>query len=201
MQMKRILSSFLLYLLYTANALAEPRLLDRLIFEINSKSFSQRQIEIYHSLRTLAAGEAPSKALLNATNWKESIERLKNEMLVYSNIESDTQRMESFQPDNAALKAAELRIQKAQLEDPGIQELFKRLRIKEDEIQAELVVIYRVEAFIHGRAVVSTPARDKESKLREIDTKSEWFRALERLTPYRLYDGASEFVALQARRN
>lgn len=199
--MRRLLSYFLLYLLYTASTIAEPRLLDRLILEINGKSFSQRQIELHHVLRTLAAGEAPSKALLSPEHWKGVIERFKNEMLVYANIESDAQRMESFQPDNAAVKAATLRVQATQLEDKPVQEVFKRLGVREDEIVQELLIIYRVEAFVRSRALVTASTRGDSPALHPIDTKSDWFLALQRLAPYRFYDGATEFVALQGRRS
>lgn len=194
--MRKIFSTFLLYLLYTASTIAEPRLLDRLILEISGKSFSQRQIEVYHSLRTLAAGEAPSKALLNPENWKGAIERFKNEMLVYANIESDAQRMESFQPDQAAMKAAALRVQAVQLEDRSIQDLFKRLGLREGEIVQELLIIYRVEAFVRSRALVTASNREDNPSLSPIDPKSDWFLAMQRLTPYRFYDGATEFAAL-----
>ncbi len=200
--MRRQLLWLLVYLLAATSAVAQPRMLDRLILEINSKSYTQRQIEIYHALRTIAVGEPLAKALPSASGWSEAVEIFKNEILVYSNIENDPQRMESFQPDNKALQEAEALVQKAQLEHDPFREFLRRHQVSDTEIIRNLLTFFRVQAYVRSRIQVITPATGGLAPAAfSIDAKSDWFSALQRTTPYRLYDRAREYKVLEPKRS
>ncbi len=202
--MKKIvcqLTCFMLSLLYTFSLRAEPRMLDRLILEINGKSFSQRQIEIYHSVRTIAGGSRSRKALLDTATWKSAVETFKNEMIVFASIEGDQTRNDSFQADNRALQWAEKEIQKVQLEDKELLAFFKRQGVTEAELQKNLVTIFRIQAYVRSRLQVLNQDSDLSAKdLLDIDPDSDWFASMQKATPYRFYDRAKEFQALQVAR-
>lgn len=197
--MLRYLSTFVLSFLCATALTAEPRMLDRLIVEINGKSFSQRQIEIYHALRTIVAGGGPRKALLDESSWKEAVESFKNEMLVYANIEGDQQRMDSFQADKTALQQAEREIQRLQLDDKPLLDRFKRLGLTEAEIQRNLLIIFRIQAYVRSRVQVLNPELETKGLL-DVDSKADWFTSLLRSTTFRFYDSAKDYVLLQARK-
>jgi|GEM_PF-6691665 hypothetical protein len=193
---------FLFSVLAATSIVAEPRMLDRLILEINSKSYTQRQIEIYHALRTIAMGEPIAKALPSSSGWKDAVEIFKNEILVYSNIENDPQRMESFQPDNKALQEAEALVQKAQLEHDGFRGFLRGYQVSETEIIRNLLTFFRVQAYVRSRIQVIGPtAGGSVPPLLSIDAKSDWFSSLQRMTPYRLFDRAKEYRPIELKKS
>src|SRR5690242_17576020 len=91
----------------SATLMAEHSLLDRLLVEINGKSYSQKQLETYMLLRTIAMGEDLNKAFPSAESWSEKVEQFKNEMIVYSQLENDQQKLDSFAPDSKKVQDAE----------------------------------------------------------------------------------------------
>ena len=66
-------------LLYTAPAVyAAPRVLDRLVLEIEKTSFTQRQFEIYWALRGVLVEQASTPQLVGAYNYRALLERYTN---------------------------------------------------------------------------------------------------------------------------
>lgn len=194
--MKRLLWSALL-LMYTSTLMAEPDLLDRLIVEINGKSYSQRQIEVYQGLRTIAMGEAPSKALPQANTWVQVVETFKNEMVVYSLIESDAQRMGSFQADQKKLEETTANFRLWQQRDQSFDDFVRQRQLTEAEIGKIFNTVFRVQAYVRSRVQLSEQGNVDEARFLSIDPLSDWFQSLQKLASYRFYGKAREYVALR----
>lgn len=194
--MKRLLW-FALLLMYTSTVMAEPALLDRLIVEINGKSYSQRQIEVYQGLRTIAMGELSGKALPEADTWMQAVESFKNEMVVYSLIESDAQRMESFQADLKKLQEARQNLERWQQSNKSFDEFVRQRQVTEAEIERILSIVFRVQAYVHSRVQLSAEGSTDEKRFLSIDPTADWFESLQKLTSYRFYRKAKDFVPLR----
>jgi hypothetical protein len=183
-------------LMYASTLMAEPVLLDRLIVEINAKSYSQRQIEIYQGLRTIAMGETPAKALPHADTWAGTLETFKNEMMVYSLIESDAQRLESFQADQKKLEEGEKSILRWQQSDKAFDDFVRRRGLTEAEIVRVLITVFRVQAYVRSRVQLISQGSGEDGKFLSIDPMADWFQSLQKLTSYRYYGKARDYIPL-----
>ncbi len=194
--MKKILCAAFVLLLLSPSLMAEQILLDRLIVEINGKAYSQKQMEIYELLRTIAMGEAAANGLPAANRWNAQLESFKNDMVVYTLLENDQQKLESYAPDPKRVLEAEHVLVTKQASDKELDQFIRQRQLSEADISRILTQIYRIEGFVKSRAQLSASKTTDEAAFAQLDPNADWFLALARTTAYRYYNKAKEYRPL-----
>ena len=195
--MMRSLLCFLVICVYSMSTLAKPRTLDRLILEINGKSYSQRQMEVYQALRTIASGEPSDKGLPGPDNWLSSIDSFRDEMMIYINIENDAEKMEKLQVDNKAIGQVQEKLEALVATDDKWRDFHRRYSISDREVTEHLIRMFKVQAYLESRGRPATPGQGVLSGYRKIDVADAWFVTLFHATPHRLYDRARSYQLIE----
>ncbi len=195
--MMRSLLCFLVICVYSMSTLAKPRTLDRLVMEINGKSYSQRQIEVYQALRTIAAGEPSDKGLPGPGNWLLSLDSFRDEMMIYINIENDAEKMEKLQPDNKAIRQVQEKLEALVATDDKWRDFHRRYSISNREVTEHLIRMFKVQAYLESRGRPATAGQGVLSGYRKIDVSESWFVTLFHATPHRLYDRARSYQVIE----
>ncbi len=179
-----------------ATLLAEQFLLDRLIVEINGKSYSQKQLETYMLLRTIAMGEELNNAFPTAANWPEEVEQFKNEMVVYTQLENDQQKLDSFAPDSKKVQDAETALASLQSKNSQLDRFLRQRQLTEGDIAKILTSIFRIEGYTKSRQQLTAAKTQDDISFVRIDPNADWFQALSKATAFRFYAKAKEFGTL-----
>ena len=195
--MMRGLLCFLVICVYSMSTLAKPRTLDRLILEINGKSYSQRQMEVYQALRTIASGEASDKGLPGPANWLLSIDNFRDEMMIYINIENDAEKMDKLQVDSKAIRQVQEKLEALVATDDKWRDFHRRYSISDREVTEHLIRMFKVQAYLESRGRPATPGQGVLSGYRKIDVAEPWFMTLFHATPHRLYDRARSYQVIE----
>jgi hypothetical protein len=179
------------------STLAKPRTLDRLVLEINGKSYSQRQIEIYQALRTIASGEASDKGLPGPDTWLLAIDHFRDEMMIYINIENDAEKMEKLQADSRAIRQVQEKLEGLVATDDKWRDFHRRYSISDREATEHLIRMFKVQAYLESRGRPATHGQGALSGYRKIDVNESWFVTLFHATPHRLYDRARRYQVIE----
>ena len=195
--MLRSLLGFLLALAYSMSIEAKTRTFDRLILEINGKSYSQRQIELYQALRTIALGEPSSKALPGPEVWAASLDSFLQEMMIYINIENDAEKMNSLELNSKAIRQVQGRLEALQAADEKWRDFLRRYQVGDREVTDQLIRMFKVQAFLQSYVRLAASGQGGALSILRIDPNAEWYVALIRATPHRLYDRARDYQYIQ----
>lgn len=195
--MMRSLLCFLVISVYSMSTLAKARTFDRLVLEINGKSFSQRQIEVYQALRTIAIGEPSDKGLPGPEGWILALESFRDEMMVYINIENDAEKMDMLQGNSKAIGQVQEKLEALVTTDDKWRDFRRRYSISDSEAWRQLNRMFKVQAYLESRVRPAGTGQGGISGYRRIDRTAEWFVTLFHATPHRLYDKAREYQVIQ----
>jgi hypothetical protein len=195
--MMRSLLCFLVICVYSMSTLAKPRTLDRLILEINGKSYSQRQMEVYQALRTIASGEPSDKGLPGPDSWSSAIDSFRDEMMIYINIENDAEKMEKLQVDSKAIRQVQEKLEALVATDDKWRDFHRRYSISDREVTEHLIRMFKVQAYLESRGRPATVGQGVLSGYRKIDVTESWFVTLFHATPHRLYDRAQSYKVIE----
>lgn len=185
-----------MYFFVSATLMAEQSLLDRLIVEINGKSYSQKQLETYELLRTIAMGDEPRSGLPSSERWAQQVEQFKNEMIVYTQLENDQQKLESFAADSKKMQDAETALGSAQGKNPELDHFIRGRQLSEADISRVFLMVFRVEAYTKSRQQLTAAKTQDDNSFTQLDPKADWFQALSKATAYRFYTRAKDYAAL-----
>jgi len=180
----------------SATLMAEQVLLDRLIVEINGKSYSQKQLETYMLLRTIAMGEEWRKGIPSSQTWPEVVEQFKNEMVVNTQLENDQQKLDSFAPDSKRVQDAETLLASLQSKNSELDKFLRQRQLTEAEIARVLTRVFRIEAYTKSRLQLSAAKTQDDDAFVRLDPSADWFQALSRATAFRFFVKAKEYIAL-----
>ena len=179
------------------NFRAEARTFDRLVVEINGKSFGQRQIELYVAVRRIAQGDLAAPVIVEGEAWRTSLDVFQRDMTVYINIENDSEKFDALVIPNAAVAEVQARIEHLHANDVGWQRFFEKYHVRDSEIMRALLQIFKIQVYIGGFAGVGKAGKARPFRLIQIDPRSAWFKNFAHSTPVRLYDRALEYLTIE----
>lgn len=199
---------------------AQAQLVDRLLVNINSQNYSQRQFELYMALETLLFTSSPrSSWRVSRENWNEKLEVYVNHMLVDHNARA----LETFtaRPNEVLIAQKKL----AQIKDGSWQRFVDRLGFSKSAVATERDRMIRVAKFIchrfrlskgesqsgstkklrsqgslaskQGRPAAMPSCQDGQ-QLPGLSKDYRWFHRVVQETPFRVYDGARTYQPLLA---
>lgn len=202
---KRIIDAFLcltFFFLSSSQGFSTPVLVDRLLLEISGKSYSQKQLEVYTLLRTIAMGEPARSGLPSGEKWSEQLENFKNEMVIVTQLENDQTKLDSFLPDTKTLTDGEQALNTAQSKDAEVDAFIRQRGLTDSDMSKLLTMIFRVEGYTRSRLQLTQTrsADDKGPNFIKLDPSAEWFQALLKATAYRFYAQAKVYKPLASLR-
>ncbi len=195
--MMRALLCFLLALVYSMSNLAKARTFDRLVLEVNGKSYSQRQIEVYQAIRTIASGEPTSKGLPGPEGWERALESFRNEMMIYINIENDAEKMDSLPTNHKAIQKIQDKLEALVAGDDKWRDFFQKYHISDRELTEQLIRMFKVQAYLESRVRPAGTGQAGAVPFLKIDLNADWYTAILHATPHRLYDRGREYRVIQ----
>lgn len=176
-----------------ADAAPNGKIVDRMIVEVNSFPFSQRQLEIYLILKhTLLKKSNGDVVLVNQNNWEASIEEFRVDML----IEQEAQRLNTFQASPAQIDVAEQFVLKKRSQDRDLDGFLKSRKVSHLKLRQTLASILRVRGFILNRDKQNSSLENATTKEGNI-LSQEWIHEMEQRLPYRYFEGAHTWQALK----
>lgn len=195
--MLRCLLCLLISCVYVMSTRLEANTLDRLILEIDGKSFTQRQIEVYQALRCLAMGSMTSKALPGPEGWVEALESFRNEHVIFVNIENNIEKMDTLQPDHRSIRRVLEQLETLKGTNFKWRDFVRAYHLNEKELLATLFRIYQIQAHLQGLAHPGLPGQLGSTHFIVIDPEAEWFKVLFQSAAVRYYDKAREYTPIQ----
>lgn len=190
---------------------AEAQLVDRLLVNVDSQNYSQRQFELYMALESLLF-TAPEQSSWQVTpaNWNEKLAVYVNHMLVDHSARS----LETFTARPNEVLVAQKKL--AQLGDDSWQRFIDRLGFSKSAIATERDRMIRVAKFVCHRFRLSQgdsnqndrgalarrsaplPTCKDGQKVPLLSKDYRWFHRVVQETPFRVYDGARTYQPLLA---
>lgn len=177
---------------------AAPVLVDRLVVEMSGKSYSQKQMEVYTLLRTIAMGEPARSGLPSSDLWAVQLEDFKNAMIIVTQLENEPTKMESFLPDSQRLIEAEKALSEVQSKDKEVDAFIRQRGLSDADLNKSLTMILRVEGYTRSRQQLAQmrPIDEKGPNFVKLDPSLPWFQALLKGVAYRYYSFAKEYKTL-----
>jgi hypothetical protein len=164
---------------------------DRLVVSINNQPYSQRQIEVYFSIKEILRDKIDASLLIaNKDNWKKFLNLFIEDMIVLQ----EATRLGSFQINDAALEKyfgiIQLRYQKNDL----LQANYSRLGIDSATLKNTLSNVLRVAGFRRSKSKMI----DKSSldELDEPRVTKRWLSELRERAVTRTFENAYKFKVI-----
>lgn len=166
---------------------------DRLVLEVDNTSYSQRQFELYVALRSALYGEDASKiVLVSEKNWSEQLEFFRLDMLV----EQEAQRLSTAPPGKRVVDAGVEVVKRKIDRSQQFKDYLVHMNADDAVVRRTLTSVLRVKSFLvsRGRQYGADVSRVEEKA--EVDRTADWFIRLEQRTPFRIFEGARRYQAI-----
>lgn len=183
-------------LMTLAPATAHAQLVDRLLLNVDSRHYSQRQFELYMALESLLFKTTPgSRWQVDATNWEQRLSTYVNHMLV----DNAARSLATFNARPGEIDVAERKL--AQIKDGSWQRYIARLGFAKAAVATERDRLIRVAKFIchrlrlsntEGKSTLSSGCQDGQA-IPDLSKDYAWFGRIVKETPYRVYEGAKNY--------
>ncbi len=148
---------------------------DRLLLQVNDRSFTQRQLEA-HILVREALRVTPQPAAISAQRWRALLDTFREDMLILSELE----RYDRYLPRAADIETAEHYVLQKRT---ALQADFVRLGIDDDMLRKLIVTNLKINSY-----------RRVQSK--NTTTATSWLRKIERRNAVRFYRGSSLWMPI-----
>lgn len=164
-------------------------IVDRLLVEVNRRSYSHRQFMVFHTIkRGFEVPAGKDLDYLDAKNWQMPLLRFTYEMIV----SQEAARISSIQPNDKNVSLIYDAIEARRQKDPRFALELNQLAVEDNEIVDAISVYLRIRRYAAGRAGTAQPEARAAIDL----TKEAWFANLRDRTPYRFYDEANRYEPL-----
>ncbi len=168
---------------------------DRLVVSLNNQPYSQRQIEVYFSIKELLRNQVDETLLMvDENNWRRFLNVYIEDMIILQ----EAVRLGSFQVNDVALQKY-FKIVKSQFEaNKKLQANFARLGIDSSSLKSTLSNVLRVAGFRRSKSrLVTSSAKDEDYGTTEDSAarfKKRWLNELKERAVIRTYENAYNYV-------
>ncbi len=195
-RMRTATLSVLVFFVSIPCVLAEGRLLDRLVLEVNGKSYTQRQVEVYTLVRAAAMGRGAKDGLIGPDSWQGALEAFAHEALVMVSEGRGEDGEEVTQADPGDVHRVLSELQRLQEEEVSIKNFIKDYRIDDGELRRASEGVVRVQKLLSQKQ----KSLQSTNMWLSVDTKSQWYGSLKQSIGMRVYDEARIYKRLLERR-
>lgn len=172
------------------------KMIDRTLLEAGSKTYSQRNFEVYNFAMVslfIKPGSSPSE-LISETNWKSQLEIYKDEMLLNTLFDQDSQRLVSLIPNSDMLNASWSLVTANIRKTDWLSRYKSQKKFTESEIRDQLTIVLKVQAYLRSK----DRKRQKKGWRVAVDSDENWFKHLKNTIAYRFFEGAHEYRSLKS---
>jgi len=165
----------LVVFLWSSSLNAQEVLLDRLVVEVNSVTYTQRQVELFYGVfQAISLEDSKDFTGISPANWS----RVLQEYIRFMLIEQEAHRLGSYFPSNNMIeKATEVFLLKKQ-RDPEIAKLVTRLFADRKSIRQSIVSVLRVASFLRSKMRRAGTDSKTDKKMWLDFAEQEWFQQL-----------------------
>ena len=165
------------------------QILDRLILEVGTVSYSQRQFESYTVIYSVLTNPNESRFVsVGPDTWLPLLLKFRDQMT----IEQESQRLSSFQASGTSVDEAFGVLRDRRSRDIIFADFLAVYKLTDVDLRQILHSILRVSEYVKSKSRGKDWQGVRDIKLRDFD----WFRKLSRRSPYRIYEGAREFTKI-----
>jgi hypothetical protein len=172
---------------------ALPQLGDRLVLELDRSMFSQRNLESY-ILTKHSIFQNGSIRFVNAENWGAARDEYLNDMIV----DREASRLGAFRVNPQVMQKSLEALGALHAREPRLKSSFADLQLSHQQIQQQISVALRVEAFKRGKFA------DRSADLsvltfveNELVARQAWFNKLKSNLMYRWFSGAEQYKSIR----
>lgn len=169
-------------------------ILDRLVVEINTVPFTQRQIESYvttkASLIKVSNLQGGDTLVFNAGNWRGVVDLFSDDMVILQ----EAQRLGSFQPAEAMVAEAVTILKNKSQGPTGFAQAFQRLGLDEPGLARYCGMILRLEAYRRSK---NKQSQSGQGKGVGDSGRPKWLQDLTSRSVVRIYRGGDVFQTIE----
>ena len=137
---------FILPLLFISTV--QAALVDRVVIEVNSIAYTQRQIELFIAVFDAISNEMEQNVrTVGPSNWQEVLNQFESFMLV----EQEAHRLGSYLPSNNMIEKGFEIYQEKVKKDAALKEIAERLKANEKSVKKSIISVLRVAAFLRSK--------------------------------------------------
>jgi len=189
-----IFISILYWLTFSMRIEANPEtshgLGDRLIAEINGKSFSQRQVELFFLVReSLQESPNTERALINKVQWSEALEFFVGEMILA--MEADRVGSGVFSQEQFERLKTRSKVQMAS--HKGMAERGQMLGMSKNQLESIILTILKVETLRSFKKQTATSKSREDTQVELRQPADSWISDIYSRSSVRYYTGAKDF--------
>ncbi len=186
----------LVFFVSTPHMLAEGTVLDRLVLEVNGKSYTQRQVEVYTLLRAVAQGRGAQSGLITLETWPKALQIFQDEAILLESLQKDPAKNDVPTADSKNAQSLQAEVERLQINDANFQGFMKGYRVSESELRQAIRMLLLVQSGLQ----LHKPAEGNSNVWLVLDPQSPWYTDVKRTLPTRYYTGAKTYLRLQERR-
>jgi hypothetical protein len=169
-------------------------LADRLVVEVDGTAYTQRQVELYTTLKSvLRQSDESQVTIMDEKNWSEGVEEFARDMM----LEHEAQRLGSFQPSRKVVLEAEKMIVSTRQKNLAFGTFLERMDASSLSLRRTLASVVRVHSFILSKE--SFANSKKKTKVSKDWQNEEWFKRLEERSSYRYYANGAKYEVITPR--
>lgn len=182
---------FLTMVFISSSSRSDEILVDRLILEIGVNSFTQRQLELYMTLkRTLQDQDPKEVVFINKENWTKSIFEYRDDMILIQ----EANRLGHGRPSKKILDDAVKYILKVRSVSVSFDTFIKKMGASSQEIKRVLASIFQVRIF----SLSKNKAKNKhENKIKQLEKHKVWLKDIKSKYAFRFYEGAQYYKSIR----
>lgn len=169
-------------------------LADRLVVEVDGVAYTQRQVELYTTLKSvLRATDENQLTMAAKDNWAQIVEEFARDMM----LEHEAQRLGSFQPNRKVVTEAEKIINDKKGKNTAFAQFLERMDATSLSLRRALASVVRVHSFLLSKESFSNSK--KKNKVSKNWANEEWFKRLEERSSYRYYANSASYEPITPR--
>ena len=165
---------------------------DRLVVAVNSMPYSQRQLELYLTIKqSLRPEEIGEQQVVGAFNWSEALTVFSEDMMVLQ----EAMRLGSFAASDQLLDQYNAALRKKMARGTKLQNTLERLGVDDLAVSRTLDSILRVASYRQNRnrQEMQGTALKKASSNKHKDQDAKWMQELRSRTNMRIFSGAETY--------
>lgn len=165
---------------------------DRLVIAVNTVPYSQRQLELYLTVKqTIRPEQGADESVISSRNWGEAITVFTEEMMILQ----EAVRLGSFAAPDQLLDKYNAVIRKKLAQGTALKRTLQRLGVDDLTISRTLDSILRVASYRQNRNRQEAQAAVVK-KSATVESESKWLTELRRRTNTRVFAGTEVYLEI-----
>lgn len=174
-----------------------PRLIDRLVLQVGSSHYTQRQWECYLLSKRVVLThqkDKPSDLRVEGLQWERELESFRDDMVLVEAGKETILSNAPLTPTKAMVDTAENLFLQHAKKSLAVAEARAEICPEKSALREALSLVVMAQSYLRRQAqsLGESQVSVLKGQIYSFDTKKPWFQSLISKTPHRFYDGARE---------